>query len=276
MNWIKDFLQYNLFEYGRYEFPVSNFFILLLIFVVTKWGLLFIKRFLYKHELRNRIEPIRIKTQYQIIKYFIYIIAVTVALEVIGVQMTFLIASSAALLVGIGLGIQRIFYDLVAGFVILFGRNIKIGDVIEVDKVLGKVIDIGIRTSRITTPNDIDMIIPNSKFINDNLINWSYNNNSTIFHLKVGVSYDSNVELVEKILLDCALVHPQVSKFKKPFVRFTDFGDSQLCFELLFWCDNMIRIENVLSDLRFIVFKKFKENNIHIPYPQRDIHVIQK
>jgi small-conductance mechanosensitive channel len=273
MHRIKELLEFNLFEFGKYQFDVLNLALLILIIILTYWVLKIIKRFIFRHELRNRIEPIRIKAQYRIIKYVILVVAITLGLEAIGVEITILLASSAALLVGVGMGIQRIFLDIVSGFVILFGRHIKTGDVIEVDKIVGKVLDIGIRTSRIITPDDIDMIIPNSKFITENLINWSYNNNSTMFHLKIGVAYESDVSQVEKLLLDCAMQHPQVSKLKKPFVRFTDFGDSQLCFELLFWCDNMIRIENVLSDLRFMVFRKFKENGIVIPFPQRELFI---
>ncbi len=182
-------------------------------------------------------------------------------------------ASSAALFVGIGLGIQDVFKDVISGFVLLFGKTIKVGDVVEVEGIIGRVTDIDFRVSRVVTRDDIDMLIPNSKLVSEKVINWSFNNELTRFHVKIGVAYGSDVERIRDILISVAQNHPAITKSKKPFVRFTDFGESSLDFQLFFWSEQTFRIENILSDLRFDIDKEFKKNNITIPFPQRDIHM---
>jgi small-conductance mechanosensitive channel len=185
------------------------------------------------------------------------------------------LASSAALLVGVGLGIQHIFNDIVSGFILLFGRPVSIGDIVEVDKEVGRVTDIGFRRSMIITRDDINMVIPNSKFVSEKVINWSYRNRLTRFHVTLGVAYGSDTEKVRRLLVEAAVEHPEVSNEKQPFARFLDFADSQLTFDLLFWSDNIFRVENVLSDLRFAIDKKFRENNVRIPFPQQDVYIKQ-
>ena len=117
------------------------------------------------------------------------------------------------------------------------------------------------------------MIIPNSIFTSQKVINWSHNMQYTRFRITVGVAYGSDTKLVKEVLLDCANNHKYVAKRPEPSVRFLDFGDSSLGFELLFYSANMFRIERVKSDIRFSIDAKFRQNNIHIPFPQRDLHI---
>jgi small-conductance mechanosensitive channel len=128
--------------------------------------------------------------------------------------------------------------------------------------------------STIVTRDDIDMLIPNSMLISDKLINWSYNNELTRSSLAVSVAYGSDTDLVKRILLNEANKHPDIVKEEKqPFVRFADFGNSSLDFQLFFWSENIFRIENTLSDLRFAIDSAFRKNNVTIPFPQRDVHI---
>ena len=120
------------------------------------------------------------------------------------------------------------------------------------------------------------MIVPNSQLINERVINWSNSNKLTRFHVKVGVAYGSDVELVKKILLESAESLGEISERLKPFVRFTDFGDSSLNFELHFWTEEVWKIEDSRSQLRFAIDKKFRENQVTIPFPQRDLHFKSK
>jgi len=183
------------------------------------------------------------------------------------------LAGSAALFVGIGLGLQEVFKDIISGFILLFGQNIKIGDVIEFNQMVGKVTEIGFRVSKIITRDDIDMIIPNSRFTNGDIINWSSNNELTRFHLNIGVAYGSDVKKVSRILYELAEKHDGIAKDPKPFVRFTNFGESSLDFELLFWSTKTFRIENIKSDLRYSIDDAFRKQGITIPFPQRDVHM---
>jgi small-conductance mechanosensitive channel len=194
-------------------------------------------------------------------------------LDTLGIRLTLLLAGSAALLVGIGLGLQQVFKDIVSGFFLLFEGNLKVGDVVELEGDVGIVKEIGFRTTKIENRDNIILIIPNSKFIGENVINWSHIEQKTRFSVDVGVAYGSDVELVKKVLLECARDHQEVTEYPKPFVRFDDFGNSSLDFQLFFWTDNAFRVENIKSDLRFAIDKKFRENKITIPFPQRDVHI---
>jgi small-conductance mechanosensitive channel len=211
---------------------------------------------------------------YLIVKYVIWVSVIAFCLETIGVKLTLLVASSAALLVGFGLGIQQIFHDIASGVILLFERNLKVNDIIEIENdIIGKVEEIGLRTSKILTRDNIVMIIPNSKLISDNVINWSHNEPLTRFRVEIGVAYGSDVEKVEKVLMNCANSHPHISNKRKAFVQFRNFGESSLDFHLYFWTRENFRVEFIKSDLRFAIDKAFKQEGIEIPFPQRDIHI---
>lgn len=211
---------------------------------------------------------------FKLIKYILWIIAIAIAMQSIGLNLTFVMAGSAALLVGVGIGMQNIFNDMISGFFLLFEHSLKIHDVVEVDGIVGRVVDIGIRTSKILTRDQIEMIVPNSKFISDSVINWSSNDAKTRFFLKIGVAYGSDVDMVSKILIEIANNHELVLKDPKPRVFFRDFGDSSLNFELAFWTAYNLENEIIKSDMRFELNRKLKESNIQVPFPQRDIHII--
>lgn len=270
---LKNFLEVSLLSIKDIEITTWD---LIMIFIVLL-GAFVLYRVLRKvmrvQERKSKIDQGKSYAILQISKYILIVLVITYILESIGINTTFVIASSAALLVGVGLGIQHIFNDIISGFILLFGRPISIGDIVEVDDEVGRVIDIGFRRSMIITRDDINMIIPNSKFVSDKVVNWSFRNRLTRFHVKVGVAYGSDTEKVSRLLVEAAMEHPEVSKEKKPFARFLDFSDSQLSFDLLFWSDNIFRVENILSDLRFAIDKKFRDNGVRIPFPQQDVYI---
>lgn len=214
------------------------------------------------------------KSVLQIAKYFIWIVGVLIAIGTIGLELTFVIASVSALLVGVGFGLQYIFNDFFSGIIILFDGSIKVNDIVQVGDVVGEVKEIGIRTTKVLNRDNIILIIPNSKFTTDNVINWSHLDKKSRFNVAVGVAYGSDVKKVEELLLECATELKEVDKRPTPFVRFEDFGESSLDFRLFFWTNNSFTVENIKSDLRFTINQKFKENNITIPFPQRDLHFI--
>ncbi len=228
-----------------------------------------------------RNNDINLGSQYainQLLKYIIFFIATLLAIEAIGLNLTVIWAGSAALLVGIGFGLQQTFNDLISGIILLFERTVEVGDFVQIDEdeLGGQVRRIGWRTSDVETRNNITVIVPNSKLISENVVNWSHSGDQARFKVSVGVAYGSDTQLVKKILLDCAKENKQILKYPSPFVRFTDFGNSSLDFELLFWSHNFLRIEDVRSDLRFAIDQSFRENNITIPFPQRDVWMRSK
>lgn len=275
----KDLLDFKLAEFKGFEFSLASI-LLVAAIIASTWMLLFILR---KFLLRPRDEQGRYLSRnyslYLLVKYFAWVIAIGFILETIGIKLTLLIASSAALMVGLGLGLQQTFNDVVSGIILLMERSVNIGDVMEVDGLVGKVVDMHLRTSRIQTRDGIFIIVPNHKFINEKVTNWSHNALAIRFSIKVGVSYKSDVGKVREVLYECAISHPEVildNDSIKPIVRLIDFGESSIDFEVLFWSRNIFYIENTRSELRFMIRQKFIENGIEIPFPQRDLHIKEK
>ncbi|WP_456382483.1 mechanosensitive ion channel family protein [Persephonella sp.] len=203
---------------------------------------------------------------------FSLILIVLITLSVMGISWKLLIPIAGALGIGIGFGIQDIVNNFVSGFIILFSKTVKRGDWITLGDKFGKIVDIGIRTSTLRTLDNIDIIIPNSHLISGELINWSYTDNIVRLHIPVGVSYSSDVDKVKEVLLQVASSSPDVLDEPPPEVRFVEFGDSSLNFELLVWIDvKKIPVPLAKSNLNFSIWYAFKENNIQIPFPQRDV-----
>ncbi|MCJ7801088.1 MAG: mechanosensitive ion channel, partial [Candidatus Marinimicrobia bacterium] len=146
-------------------------------------------------------------------------------------------------------------------------------DVLEIDNDVVKITFIGFRTSKALNRDDISLIIPNSIITTNRVINWSHQQRKARFRINVGVAYGSNVDLVQKVLVDSANEHPDVIDKKQTHARLNDFGNSSLDFQVLFYSNNIFRIERVKSEIRRIINKKFIENNITIPFPQVDLHV---
>lgn len=270
---IKDLIGYELFESDKYNITVYSLIVSAIIIVVTALLLMFIKKVIRRAARLDRFDLSRGLTVYQIIKYFIWVIAISLVLETIGVKVTILVAGSAALLVGIGFGLQQIFSDIVSGLIILFDGSLRITDVVEVDGMVGRVLNIGLRTTVVTTRDNVNVIIPNHKFTSENLINWSHIEKKTRFKIDIGVAYGSDVRLVERLLLDCAMIHKSIETSPKPFVRFNSFGESSLDFQLYFWTMLSFEVENIKSDIRYAIDDAFRENGVVIPFPQRDVHM---
>jgi small-conductance mechanosensitive channel len=185
--------------------------------------------------------------------------------------LSWLIGGSAALLVGIGLGLQQTFNDLISGIIILIEGTVEVGDIVKIDESVAVVRKIGLRVSQIETRDNSTLIIPNSKLVVDNVNNLSHDIKPTRFQIDVGVGYNSDVRLVEKLLLQAANEHSRVSKKPKPRVQFRDFGNSSLDFTLHFHSQERMSVEFIKSDIRFNIIHLLRENKIEIPFPQQDL-----
>jgi small-conductance mechanosensitive channel len=206
----------------------------------------------------------------QFLSYIVWIVAVFAILELFDIS-NMLLASSAALLVGIGLGLQDSFRDLVSGIIILVEGTVEVGDVLEVDGIVARVSNIGLRTSKLETRDRVSILVPNSSLVVNKVTNWTHDDQPTRFNIKVGVAYGSDLDLVTKLLIKSAASHHLVLSDPAPDVQFKSFGDSSLDFELLFYTKEFLRIEFLKSDIRYNVDKNFRENNVQIPFPQRDV-----
>lgn len=272
-----NFWNQTLFGIGNLVITPGKIAMLLLAFPIT-WLMLFtIKRMMFSKKNLSAIEKSRRLSLFQLVRYFVWVITITYCITFLGFDVTLLAAGSAALLVGIGFGLQNIFSDFISGLIMLFEGKVKVGDVMEVDNIVGKVQDINLRTSVLLTRDGYNIIVPNHKFITDNLINWSHQSYERRFQIEVGVSYASDISLVTSVLLACCTQQPEIIKIKphSPIVRLTNFGDSSLVFILLFWTSEIFQVEQIKSELRYKIFQSFRENHIVIPFPQRDVHLSQ-
>lgn len=206
-------------------------------------------------------------------KYVVLVVGGAITLDSVGIKMSSLAAVGAVLMVGIGFGLQNITQNFISGLIILLERPIKVGDFVEVGGVNGKILEIGARSTTINTRDDISIIVPNSQFISEQVINETLSGDKIRFHVKVGVAYGSDVRKVEKILDEVASKHSKVLKSPSPKVFFTDFGSSSLDFSLTVWISEIWNFQGILSDLRFMIDEAFRENEIEIPFTQLDLHV---
>ena len=270
METIKTFLEFELLSIANYSIKVYTLVIIAAILTITKFLLWLIKKALFRKE--SKLDTGSIYAIFQIIKYIVWVIAFGFVLESIGIKVTVLIAGSAALLVGIGLGLQQTFNDVISGVILLSERSIKVKDILEIDGDIVKIQEIGLRTSKGLNRDEISIIIPNSLITTSKVINWSHQSKQTRFKINVGVAYGSDVDLVIKILLESAMEHPDINQKSLVDIRFLDFGNSSLDFQILFFSRNIFRIEKVKSDIRKIIYRKFSESGISIPFPQMDLH----
>lgn len=269
---MEELLSYDLIKIGSYK--LNAFHLAMAVITVTlTYLLLFVIRWLINKS--KRFDKGRKYAIYQLIKYFVWVFSISICLNQVGINLTVILAGSAALLVGVGLGLQNLFNDFVSGIIILIDGSIKVNDVIEVDGLVATVEEINLRTSNVKTRDDKHIILPNSKLTAHELINWTMGEEAARFDISVGVAYGSNTNMVTEHLLQSLTDNNLIKAEPKPFVRFTDFGDSALIFELYFWTDNVFRVENIKSDIRFKIDNLFKENNITIPFPQRTVTMIK-
>lgn len=273
METIKNLLEFELISIGEHKIRAYSLVVVLSIFLFTKVLLWLIKRTIFRKYDSNDFDKGNSYAIFKIIKYCLWVVAIGSILEAIGISVTILIASSAALLVGIGLGLQQTFNDIVSGIILLSERSIKINDILEIDNDIVKIQHIGLRTSKGLNRNDISIIIPNSLITTNKVINWSHQHKKTRFSILVGVAYGSDVNLVIKVLEESVKEHPGFADKTSIEARFKNFGSSSLDFEVLFFSEDIFRIEKIKSDIRQIINRKFIANKITIPFPQMDLHL---
>lgn len=275
METLNDFLSYSI--YGKFNseihITVGTVLFVLAVLLITHIVLRFVRIFATR-KLKEE-DKYRFKAVFSFLKYIIFSVVIVVALDSSGVKITALLAASTALFVGIGLGMQKLFQDIISGVFILIDRTVAINDIIEIDKKVGKVTEISLRTTKAITNNDKILVIPNHKFLNEILYNWTQNNEVTREFVDVGVAYGTDVDLVKALLLGIAVQEEAILNIPKPMVFFEDFGDNALKFKLHFYIKDSFNVPLIKSDLRYNIHKSFNDNNISIPFPQRDVHIIK-
>ena len=266
---LKEILEYHIFALGQYSLTVYQLISSAVIVLVGLGIVRVFKSLIYKSE---KIDVGKKFAFAQILKYIIIVFTAILAFRTLGVDVSPLLLGGSVILVGIGLGLQNLFLDFISGVIILLDRSIKVDDVVEIENVVGKVQQINIRTSTILTRDNKSMIIPNSILTKNKIVNMSYDDDVANFGISIGVGYDSDVDLVMKLMLEAAKEHPEVFQEKPAVARLSNFGDSSLDFSLFFNSRYLFKAEAIKSDLRLSILNKFRENNIYIPFPIRTLY----
>lgn len=275
IEWLEKIMNLRLVSVGESNLTIGLVLGLLIsfivLFVVSEW----IRRILV-HKILNRyqIETGIRQSIGTIVKYVLILAGIFSILQTSGVDLSAFGILAGAIGVGIGFGLQNVTNNFISGLIILFERPIKIGDRIEVGDVTGDVVKISARSTTIITNDNISIIVPNSQFIDSQVINWSHSDRNIRFNFPVGVSYQEDPEKIKGILLEIALSNPGVLKAPEPDVLFDNYGDSSINFNLRVWTSEYINKPKVLkSQLYYEVFRRFREEEVEIPFPQRDIHL---
>ncbi len=266
LNPILDMLNYRLFQLGQSQVTplgVLYFVVLvtLLIYVSGKLRNLLVNRLLAQTSLQTGAQQ-AIGT---ITRYILLFVGFVVILQTVGIDLTAFNVLAGAIGIGIGLGLQNVANNFISGLIILFERPIQVGDRIEVGKITGEVASIGPRSTRVRTNDNITIIIPNSKFISENVINWSLASNTIRFRIPVLVTHDSDVDQVSQLMCEAADEDADVADTPEPTVRLVNIGENGLLFELRAWSKvRLHRPGTFKSDLNLAIIRKFRERDVRL------------
>jgi small-conductance mechanosensitive channel len=277
------------FDFLSYELISNKYFILSFAHILGILAILFAARMLVNFVKLFIIRRIKGKTDLdagtefvyiQVAKYLIYIVAVMICLRILEVNLAVFLTGSAALLVGVGIGLQDVFRDLISGIILLVEGKLKVGDIVEIfnagsnESMVARIIKINVRTTQIETRNGNSLIVPNNKLTQEYIENWSHGSPMSRFNIGVSVAYGSDTELVKRLLKKAAMGHPHIDRKEEILIRLINFGDNGLEMDIIFWAEQSWDVNMYKSDIRFEIDRLFREHNIIIPFPQRDLHVV--
>ena len=207
-----------------------------------------------------------------IFRYVLLVIGVIIILQTSGIDLTILNVLAGTLGIGVGFGLQNIVNNFVSGLIILVERPIKVGDRIEIGNVHGRVIHLGARSATVLTNDNVSIIVPNQKFVTENIINWSHTDDKRRFIIPVTVALSNDPYLIQKLLLEAAMEDSDVLDDPAPGVRFFGFGENGMHFELRAWSTSLIHQRGLLtSKLYYALYDKFTAHNIELVIPQREV-----
>jgi len=271
---LQDYLNLQLFELQDTPVTIMSVVIFLLFVSVFLFLGSFVRRLLHGKVLdRFEIDPGLKYTLSRVSQYIIVILGFLISFQFVGIDLTGLAVIFGLLSVGIGFGLQNITANFISGLIVMFERPISVGDRVEVAGIEGDVIEINIRSTKIRTLNNISIIVPNSEFVSNNVINYSHGDSSFRLDVNVGVSYSSNLEKVLDALNSVATEHPKVMKTPPHQVHLREFGDSAWEMQLRVWIPNVKERYVLRNELHQTIVDKFQKFGIEIPFPQRDLHV---
>jgi len=271
---MKEIANYKLYEIGKFSLTSESLIGICFAIFFTYIILFIIRRGFINNKNITEHDNGRRTSIYILLKYFLWTFSITTCIRILGFDIGILLAGSAALLVGLGFGLQGVFYDIISGIIMLAERKIRVGDILELKDKVGKVKEISLRTSILLTRDEEEIIVPNHKFIADDVINTSYNSFCRRFSIELSVGFNEDIEKVKIILIESALMFDLIlrDEDKHPRVRLSKFGDQALHMELLYYTKEVFKIGFLKSDLRMEILKRFRAENINFPFPSYNLN----
>jgi len=275
----EDFLDFKLINLKSFNLSFYHILVIVSIFIGTRMLVNFVKLY-FGRKFRSKSDE-NGGSEYvytQIARYIIYVFSILLTCQILSIDLTLILTGSVGLLVGLGLGLQDVFKDLIAGIVLLVEGNLRVGDIVDIlennnSRMVAKIVKINARTTQIETREGNVLIIPNTRLTQQQVENWSHGSETSRFTITLLVEYGANTELVSDLLTQAALAHPKVRKSDPIMVRLAHFGENGLEMELVFWADQSWDINNYKSDIRFEIDRLFRMNKIKIPFPQRSVNI---
>ncbi len=281
LNWLDIFFNKQWFQIGETNITLSTVLGLIIILVTVNWFAKFVEKVIYSRVSRNVNSGLSNSSLYalsRISRYIILFIGIVVGLNFIGFNLSSLALLGGALGVGIGFGLQNIFNNLVSGIIILVEQTLKVGDFVDLQSgVMGRVSEINMRYTRITTNDQVDIIVPNSEFINGRVINWTLGDLNRRMHIPFGVAYGTDKDIVKECAIKAAnsVSYTLADKKNEIDVWLVNFGDSSLDFELIVWVglEGVKTPGKVHAKYLWAIETELAKAGVEIPFPQRDLHV---
>ncbi len=277
--WLPDIAQFlddTGFGIGRQRISLAMILSACLTVVLTVLAALWLGRFLETRIMSLGQMEINLRVAFtKIIRTILVIIAVLIALPIVGIDITVLSVFGGALGVGLGFGLQRIFANYLSGFTILLDRTVSPGDLVTVDNFYGEVTKLTSRCIIVRSPEGTEAIVPNETVVTSTLINHSYSNRRVLMRIPVQVSYSSDIDAVLALMTQIAGSHVRVLKDPAPLALLTSFGESGINLEVMAWIEDPERGKlNLQSELNLEIYRAFRARGIEFPFPQRDIRII--
>ena len=272
---IKSFLDTTVFTLANHEFSIAELMLIPIILIAGIWltrkiASIITDKLIQRGTNADIVHLIR-RVLYVIALLFL---AITI-LDFLNVPIAAFAFLSGAVAIGIGFGAQNIINNFISGWILMWERPIRIGDFLEVDAARGRVEAINTRSTRIRRVDGVHMLIPNSKLLENTVVNWTLIDRLTRTSVRVGVAYGSKCRLVSELITQAVNEQETILDMPEPFVIFDDFGDSALMFEVFFWVNASVErdLRRIRSDVRFRIDELFNQNKIVISFPQRDVHI---
>lgn len=261
------------FQWRGLDISFADLLLIVILFVACRYVVNLLGAVLSRIKQWSRVDSAVIPSLQAISKYMIWLLFGYIVLALLGLDLTSLLVILGGMSVGVGFGLQHVVANFTAGLIILMGRTLRQGDVIEVGGRRGHVIKINLRSTVVRTFDNSMIFVPNQDIISKDLTNWTRGDPKVRCNIEVGVAYGSDLELASKLLLECAAGHKNVLEFPRPDVLFKEFADSALTLVLRVWIDRFDRYLTVESDLRGAINQSFSEHGVEIAFPQMDVHV---